>query len=117
MNLTHEKTRRGKTEKDTVRHEKTRKIHYKMRKDRLYIDNRLFFFLAWKNHRCRNLKSVGRKSKSKMGLKPFNNEYQDRVLNLTDEKPLKDIKRHEHFIKKCEKTGYLLTQFVLFNLE
>ena len=65
-----------------------------MRKDRVYIDNRLFY-LAWNNHRCCNLKSVGRTNKSKVGLKPFNNEYQDGVLKLTDEKPLKDMKRHE----------------------
>ena len=37
LNLTDEKT-----QKDTKRHEKKRKIHYKMRKDRVYIDNRFF---------------------------------------------------------------------------
>ena len=81
-----------------------------MRKDRVYIDNRLFY-LAWNNHRCCNLKSVGRTKKSKVGLKPFNNEYQDGVLNL------KDMKRHEKYIIKCEKTGYILTKFVLFSFE
>ena len=28
------------------------------------------------------------------------------------EKIRKDTKRHEHYIIKCEKTGYILTQFV-----
>ena len=82
-----------------------------MRKDRVHIDKRLFY-LAWNNHRCCNLKSFRRKNKSKVGLVPFNSEYQDRELNLTDEKTLKDMKRHEKYIIKCEKTGYLLTKFV-----
>ena len=84
------------------RYEKTRILHYKMRKDTVYIDNRLFY-LSWKKHCCCNLKSVGRTNKSKVGLKPFNNEYQDGVLNLTDEKTprgktrkeWKDTERHE----------------------
>ena len=62
LNLTHEKTRRGKTRKDMKIYEKTRTLHYKMRKDRVYIDNRLFY-LALNNHRCCNLKSVGRNQK------------------------------------------------------
>ena len=40
--------------------------------------------------------SVGRTNKSKLGLSPFSNEYHDGILNLTDEKPLKDMKRHEN---------------------
>ena len=47
------------------------------------------------------------------------NEYQDRLMNLTHEKTRrvkirKDTKRN--FIK-CEKTEYILTKFVLFSLE
>ena len=41
-----------------------------MGKDMIYIDNRLFF-LAWNNNHCYYLKSVGRKSKPKVGFKPF----------------------------------------------
>ena len=65
-----------------------------MRKDMIYIDNRLFH-LAWNNNHCCHLKSVGRKNKPKVGFKPFKHEYQDRVLNLTDEKTRKDMKSHE----------------------
>ena len=67
LNLTHEKTRREKTRKDMKTYEKTRTLHYKMRKDRVYIDNRLFH-LSWNNHRCCNLQSVERTNKSKVGL-------------------------------------------------
>ena len=46
----------------------------------------------------------------------FNNDYQDRVLNLIDEKTLKDTKRHEQYIIKCEKTEYNYINNRLFNL-
>ena len=90
-----------------------------MREDRLYIDNRLFY-LAWNNHRCCNLKSVGRTNISKVELKPFNTKYQDRVLNLTDEKTLKDMKRHEktrtkHY--KMQKDRIFIDKICLFSLE
>ena len=59
-----------KTRKDLKRHEKKRKIHDKMRKDRVYNDNRLFY-LARNNNHCCQLESVGRKSEPKVRLKPF----------------------------------------------
>ena len=52
------------------RYEKTRTLHYKMRKDRVYIDNKLLY-LSRNNHRCCNQESVGRTIKSKLGLKAF----------------------------------------------
>ena len=67
LNLKHEKTRRGKTRKYMKRYKKAQTLHYKMRKDRVYIDNRLFY-LSWNKHRCCNLKSVGRTNQSKVGL-------------------------------------------------
>ena len=36
----------------------------------------------------------------------FKNKYQDRVLNLTDEKTRKDRKSHEKDLVKCERTWY-----------
>ena len=64
-----------------------------------------FFYFAWnekpvlQSEICNQLEE---KNKSKVGLKPFNNEYQDRELNLTGEKTLKDMKRH----KKTRKIHY-----------
>ena len=66
----HGEERHEKTQKDTERHEKTRKMHWKMRKDRVCIDNRLFY-LAWNNNHCCQLTSFGRKSEPKVRLKPF----------------------------------------------
>ena len=50
--------------------EKTRKRANEIGKDVIYIDNR-FFYLAWNNNHCCHLKSVGRKSKPKVGFKTF----------------------------------------------
>ena len=87
------------------RHEKTLTLYYKMRKDRIHIDTICFIFLgiiitaAIKNQ-------LEEKNKPKLGWKPFNNEYQDRGLNLTYEKTRrgKTRKRHENILKDKKST-------------
>ena len=70
LNFTDKKTPKDTERKDMKRYGKTRTLHYKMRKDRAYIDNRLFY-LAWNNNHCCQLTSFGRKSEPKVRLKPF----------------------------------------------
>ena len=66
LNLTDEKPL-----KDMKRHENTRTLHYKMRKDRIRIDTICFIYLGIIITAAINNQLEEKKNKPKLGWKPF----------------------------------------------